>query len=125
MRDYAAFEIPQLSVAAPAWSEMRHIVLYFGGARAVTDLERESLISPFKTALEAGWRPSRRRTKDEPDGNELGEGHGAEQGPLADGRGRGRGGSDSPAPAALHPLVYASAPAADDAVPVPPVRRHD
>ena len=85
MHDYAAFEIPQLSVPAPAWSEMRHIVLFFGGARSVTDLERESVVAPFKTALEGGWRPARRRAKDEPDGNELGEGHGPDQGPLAGG----------------------------------------
>ena len=88
MRDYATFEIPQLSVAAPAWSEMRHIVLYFGGARAVTDLERESRHRRrSRPRSRAGWRPSRRRTKDEPDGNELGEGHGPEQRPLTDGRG--------------------------------------
>ena len=87
MRDYAAFEIPELSVPEPAWSEMRHIVLFFGGARSVTDLQRESVVAPFKTALEDGWRPAWRRAKDEPDGNELGEGHGPAQGPLAGGRG--------------------------------------
>ena len=87
MRDYAAFEIPELSVPDPAWSEMRHIVLFFGGERSVTDLEREAVVAPFKIALEDGWRPARRRAKEEPDGNELGEGHGPEQGPLTGGRG--------------------------------------
>jgi integrase len=87
MRDYAAFEVPRLSVPEPAWSEMRHIVLFFGGDRPATDLERESVVAPFKIALEGGWRPARRRLKQEPDGNELGEGHGQEQDRLAGGRG--------------------------------------
>src|SRR5262245_7587464 len=87
LRDYAAFEIPELRVPEPAWSELRHIALFFGGDRAVIDLERESVVAPFKTALEHGWRPARRRLKVEPEGNELGEGHGPEQGPLVGGRG--------------------------------------
>jgi integrase len=87
MRDYAAFEVPRLRVPEPAWSEMRHVVLFFGGDRPATDLERESVVAPFKTALEAGWRPARRRARKEPAESELREGHGAEQGPLPDGRG--------------------------------------
>jgi integrase len=87
MRDYAAFEIPQLSVPEPAWSEMRHIVLFFGADRPVVDLEREHVIAPFKQALATGWRPSRRRLKQEPAGNELGDGHGQAQGTLPGGRG--------------------------------------
>ena len=57
MRDYAAFEIPELSVPDPAWSEMRHIVLFFGGERSVTDLEREAVVAPFKIALEEWLAP--------------------------------------------------------------------
>ena len=88
MQDYRAWELKQLAEAghAPAMSEMRHIVLYFGGARPVVELERVALVQQFKDDLYDGWRPKHRRLKVEPDDNELGEGHGREQPWLPDGR---------------------------------------
>jgi integrase len=88
MKGYMLWELKKLAKAGhpAARNQMRNIVLYFGADRPVGDLARLDIVSPFKEDLAKGWRPARRRLKQEPEGNDLGLGHGKEQGWSTTGR---------------------------------------